>query len=118
MSSRRYTAPLLSGLVMPGLGQLLNRQTGKGALLICIMSLLFMALLFAASYELGRAVMALGEKAGQGVSKWVLLSRQLGEQGPGWLLAIGGAMFVTWLYAVIDAAKTGARLDRGEKGGE
>ena len=39
---RAPVSPLLSGLVIPGLGQLVNRQVGKGAMLVAAASLLFM----------------------------------------------------------------------------
>lgn len=109
---KRITAPLLSGLVLPGLGQLINRQLGKGALLICLMSLFFMSFLFLTVYQVSQAMSALGEAAAQSADKWQLLRAQLARQGTGWLWGLGITGLGIWLFAVIDAARVGARLDR------
>jgi len=109
---KRISAPLLSGMVLPGLGQLINRQLGKGALLICLMSLFFMTFLFLVVYQVSHAMGAVDQAAVQAMGKWQALGAQLARQGTGWLWGLGVVGFAIWLYAVIDAARVGARLDR------
>ncbi len=112
----RLTAPLLSGLVMPGLGQVINRQPGKGALLIVAMSLFIMALLFMTASEVSRAILALGE-AGVPAESWAALREELARRGAGWLWYLLAPMAGLWLYAVVDAARWGARRDRAAREG-
>ncbi|MGD9124424.1 MAG: hypothetical protein PVG60_04990 [Desulfarculaceae bacterium] len=108
---RVLVAPLVSGLVMPGLGQLINRQPGKGAALIMGVSLLFLITLGVAFYKVSRALVALGELA-PGSDKWAALRTELINQGSGWLLVLFVIFAAIWLYAVIDAFRTGRKLDR------
>ena len=100
--------------MLPGVGQLINRQAGKGALLICLMSLILMAGLFLAAYEVTVAVSAIGDQV-EHQDKWRALADQLIAQGPYRLLLLMGVAFVVWAYAIIDAARWGARRDREEK---
>jgi len=104
-------APLLSGLVMPGLGQLINRQLAKGGLLVAGMSLLFMAMLGFTFYHFSRAAAALGELA-PGADKWAALRNQLLKQDTAWLWAGGGLLFIVWAYAILDAFYWGRMRDR------
>jgi hypothetical protein len=108
-------APLLSGLVMPGLGQLMNRQLAKGGLLVAGVSLLFMAIMGLTFYHLSRAITALGELA-PGADKWAALRTQLLRQDTAWLWLGGGLFFLVWLYGVIDAWRWGRAQDRQRAG--
>jgi len=109
-------APLLSGLVMPGLGQLVNRQLAKGGLLVAGMSLLFMAMLGFTFYHLSQAVTALGDLA-PGTDKWAALRSQLLKQDTSWLWVGAALIFLVWAYAVIDAFRWGCVRD-GETAGK
>ncbi|MGD8561082.1 MAG: hypothetical protein PVG03_01035 [Desulfarculaceae bacterium] len=114
---RALVAPLASGLVMPGLGQLINRQPGKGAALIMGASLLFLITLGLAFYKVSQALIAMGELA-PGGDKWAALRAELINQGSGWLLVLFVIFAAIWLYAVIDAFRTGRRLDRAPQPGQ
>lgn len=107
-------APLLSGLVIPGLGQLLNRQVAKGAFLVAAVSLLFMVALGLSFYQLSQAVLALEGQAG--ANKWAALRAQLISQGTVWLWVLLAILVALWVFAVIDAWRWGRLRDREQAG--
>lgn len=106
---RALVSPLLSGLVIPGLGQLVNRQVGKGALLVAAASLLFMLTLGFAFHEISQAVLALEGYAGP--DKLGALRAQLLKQGVLWLVVLGGLMAGLWIYGIVDAWRGGRERD-------
>ena len=111
LSAKRIISPLLSAFVLPGVGQLVNRQAGKGALFICVMSLILMGGLFLAAYEVTVAAGAIGDTVQQ-KDMIPALAAQLGKQGLLGLKLLAGAAFVVWVSAIVDAARWGARRDR------
>jgi len=106
---RAVIAPILSGLVIPGLGQLLNRQVGKGALLVAAASLLFMATLGFAMHKITQAAIAM--EGYTGPDKFGTLRAELIKQGTGWLWVLGGLMVALWAYGVYDAWRGGRAYD-------
>jgi hypothetical protein len=108
---KQFVAPLLSGLIMPGLGQLLNRQPGKGAMMVVGASILFLIGLFMATLKISQALANMGEIA-PGQDKWAVLHAQLAQQGTTWLWLVGGAFFVLWIWAVLDAWRSGKVKDQ------
>ena len=52
---RRLISPLVSGLVLPGTGQVLNRQPVKGIALIASTTVLFLLILLKVLVDLNRA---------------------------------------------------------------
>ena len=91
-------SPLLS-LLVPGLGQIVNRQLFKGSLMVAAMSLLFLILLGFALHQFSVAVVAIQE-AGAQPGDFAALSRQLREQGFLWLAGLGGCLALLWVYKV------------------
>ena len=106
-------APLLSGLVIPGLGQLVNRQLAKGGIMVAGVSFLFMALLGLTFYHVSKAVVKIGELA-PGADKWAALRAQLMKQDTTWLWVIGAMLAAIWVYGVIDAFRCGRARDMEE----
>eukprot|EP01022_Parablepharisma_sp_SALTPOND_P002723 TRINITY_DN11111_c0_g1_i2.p1 TRINITY_DN11111_c0_g1~~TRINITY_DN11111_c0_g1_i2.p1 ORF type:complete len:809 (-),score=292.58 TRINITY_DN11111_c0_g1_i2:541-2967(-) len=106
---RAIVSPILSGLVIPGLGQLVNRQVGKGAFLVAAASLLFMATLGFALHKITQAVIALDGY--NGPDKFGALRAELVNQGTAWLWVLGGLMVALWAYAVYDAWQGGRARD-------
>lgn len=86
-------APLCSALIIPGLGQIVNREIKKGALLLGAVFLVFVA----GSIKLAFVLKSVVGGSGSGPDA---LSPIL-EQGD--FLVIAGTFFAIWLYAVIDA---------------
>jgi hypothetical protein len=113
---RAVVSPLLS-LVVPGLGQLINRQAGKGAVLVMGSGLIFMGVFGLFVYKLSQA----GNQVAQlppAQQTMQALSRALWEQGVAGLAALLGLYAALLLYGVVDAAASGRRLDRAADGEE
>lgn len=106
---RAIISPILSGLVIPGLGQLVNRQVGKGAFMVAAASLLFMATLGFALHKITQAVIALEGYAGP--DKIGALRAQLAKEGTVWLWVLGGLMAALWIYGIYDAWQGGRARD-------
>ncbi len=102
-------SPLLS-LLVPGLGQIVNRQLFKGSLMVAAMSLLFLILLGFALHQFSVAVVAVQE-AGAQAGDFAALSRQLRAQGFLWLAGLGACLALLWVYAVVDAWRGGRAAD-------
>lgn len=93
---KSIVAPLCSGLVIPGLGQILNQQLRKGLILLGLVFLLFVA---------GAVKLAFIMKAMAGGPELGEASPQAAV-GPGdfyFLAGILGAFAILWVYAVADA---------------
>lgn len=110
---KAFVSPLLSALVIPGLGQLVNRQIAKGAFLVAGVSLLFMITLGFTLHQLSKAVVALGDT--QAPDKFAALREQLISQGVWWLWILAGVLVGLWLYSVIDAWRWGRVRDLENK---
>ena len=104
-------APLLSGLIMPGLGQLANLQVAKGGIMVAGASFLFMALLGLTFYHVSKAVVKIGELA-PGADKWAALRAQLLKQDTTWLWVIGILLAGMWIFGIVDAYRFGRARDR------
>ena len=108
---KTIVAPLCSGLVIPGLGQILNQQIRKGVLLLGLVFLLFVAgavkLAFTISSVTRRPDLA---ETSQGAMA-----------GGGDLLFVAGiiaAFAILWVYSVADAFWVARHSERlaGNKG--
>ncbi|MFZ5586632.1 MAG: hypothetical protein ACOZHQ_11935 [Thermodesulfobacteriota bacterium] len=109
---KAVVSPLLS-LLVPGLGQLVNRQLFKGSLLVAAMSLLFLILLGFALHQFSLAVVAI-QAAGAQPGDFAALSAQLRQQGAAWLLVMFGLLAGLWVFAVVDAWRGGRAADQRE----
>ncbi len=108
------SAPLCSGLVIPGLGQIVNQDLKKGlALLAAVFILLILGavklyLIMNAAFQ-GAASRGLSAEA-------ILRQLQASDFTALWVL---GALFLgVWIYAVVDAFRRGWKLESraGEHG--
>lgn len=108
---RAIWAPVLSGLVMPGLGQIVNNQRAKGAFMVAAVSMMFMITLAMVVIKVVGAMEAVAEGPPP-ADKWAALQTHLLSQGLGWLWLPLGLLAAMWLYGVVDAARAGARMDR------
>ncbi|MBW2061306.1 MAG: hypothetical protein JRI95_07035 [Deltaproteobacteria bacterium] len=110
-----YTAPLLSGLVLPGLGQVVNRQIIKGFVLISLTTMIFLAILIKVFLDLSAVmgqVMGPDLRLGpDGVSKIIAAMRARDLSLLYVLCAIGVAL---WFYGVVDAFLVGRRYKEPE----
>lgn len=93
-------AAVLSALVLPGVGQIVNGKKLKGFLLISIVNVFILVALVFVLKGMGQLVATI--KAGEPVDAVTVLEqvRQSSGNGPRWLLA---GFLGIWLYAVVDA---------------
>ncbi len=106
---KAVVSPLLS-LLVPGLGQILNRELFKGSIMVAAMSLLFIIMLGFGLHQFSRAVVAIQE-AGAPPGDFAALGAQLRAQGSAWFMVLGGLLACLWAYAVLDAWRGGRRRD-------
>lgn len=108
---KSIAAPLCSGLVIPGLGQILNQQLKKGLILLGLVFVLFVT----AAVKLAFIVKAMARVPDLGdVSPQAVVS-----SGDLFFLAgVLAAFALLWLYAVADAFWVAFRSERssGDKG--
>lgn len=105
------TAPLCSGLVLPGLGQIVNQQIRKGLILMGLVFLLFVA---------GAVKLAFIFKSMTGPLDLAEASHRALVSGGDlvFMAAIAGAFAILWVYSVVDAFWAAFRSERslGDKG--
>ena len=104
-------SPLCSGLLIPGLGQILNNELKKGLLLLGAVFILFVVgtirLAFLIKFLLSQSPTTDAMVIMENIKGQTLLSL--------WILA--GLFALIWLYSVVDAFRTGRRLEsrKGEE---
>ncbi len=107
-------SPLCSALIVPGLGQIINRNLKKG---LCILSIVFV-LFVAGTIKLAFTIRSLFQ--GSEISQ--LNSATVGERLQGedftllWVLLI--FFGIVWLYSVIDAFWTAKEMESRGEGGD
>lgn len=106
-------SPLLSAFVLPGLGQIINRQVIKGLALMGGITVIFLGLVVKVFLDLSRvtgelmtADLTLPPDAS--AKFWVLI-RQQDLTLMYVFLALG---LILWVYGIIDALIVGRRIDR------
>ena len=99
------TAPLCSGLVIPGLGQILNQQIRKGLILLGLVFVVFLAGAVKLAFIISSMARApdLSAASLQGVVR---------EGDLFFMAAITGAFAVLWVYSVVDAFWVAFRSER------
>jgi hypothetical protein len=92
-------AALLSGFVLPGLGQLVKGAKVKGGLMIALVNVFLLAALYLVMKGMGDLLVT-AHVSGMDAARQVM--DRLGEQSPGvrYLLA---AFLALWAYSVVDA---------------
>ncbi len=105
-------SPICSGLVIPGLGQIVNQDIKKGIIILCAVFALFVAGIVRL-LQIVRNVFRSGQV--NGLDSETLMAR-LGAQDTTLLWVLGLAFAVIWIYAVVDAHAGGRRMDRSETG--
>jgi hypothetical protein len=110
---RAVAAPLLS-ILLPGLGQLVNRQAGKGAALVALSGLVALVGVGLAMYKLNQAMVKVMELPSN-EQNLEALSQAMWQQGAGSLLALACVFVVMMIFSIWDAHKVGKRLDSVEQ---
>ena len=107
-------SPLCSAFIVPGLGQIINRNLKKG---LCILSFVFL-LFVAGTIKLAFTLRSILQ--GQEITQ--LNSATMGERLQGedftllWVLVI--LFGVVWLYSVMDAFWAGKKMESRGEGGD
>jgi len=110
---RTFTAPLLSALI-PGVGQIINRQFPKAGLFIAGFSILFLALFIKALTDLNQVIMSLNwELLEKDPHRFQTIAQALGRQSKTVLLILLILLFGFWAYNVWDAFSQARKLERG-----
>jgi H+/Cl- antiporter ClcA len=111
---RTFTAPLLSAL-MPGVGQVINRQFPKAGLFIAGFSILLMALLFKVIYDLNQVMMSLNwELLEKDPHRFHTITQALGQRNKAVLLILVVLLVFFWVYNVWDAFSQARKSERGD----
>jgi hypothetical protein len=105
------TAPLCSGLVIPGLGQILNQQIRKGLILLGLVFLVFVA----GAVKLAFIISSMAHAPDLSATS---LQAVLSEGDLVCMAGILAAFAVLWVYAVVDAFCVAFRSERslGDEG--
>lgn len=115
---KAVASPLMSALIMPGVGQLNNKQVQKAGLMVSGSSLLFLVFFALLTMKLWAALGTL-DQATPGQSVWMAIVERVAAQGLGWLWLMMALALPLWLYGVIDAFWVGRRLDaQADQAGE
>jgi len=109
---RAFIAPLLSALI-PGVGQIINRQFPKAGLFIAGFSILFLALFFKVLYDLNQVMMALNwELLEKDPHRIQTITRVLGQRSKTVLLILLILLVGFWAYNVWDAFSQARKSER------
>jgi TM2 domain-containing membrane protein YozV len=107
---RAIISPLCSAFIIPGLGQILNRNIKKGMILLALVFLFFVA----AIIKLTFMILSLLEGQRAVPTDSMIILEKLHEQDSSALLFILIGFGIIWLYSVIDAVLEGIKNDRME----
>jgi hypothetical protein len=110
-------SPLLSALVLPGLGQVINRQIIKGLALMGGVTVIFLGLVVKVFLDLSRVTGELMTSdltmpADASAKFWVLIR----QQNLTMVYVLMGLGLVLWIYGIVDAIIVGGRIDRTVEG--
>ena len=103
-------APLCSAVVIPGLGQLINRNTKKGVALLSVVFVLFVTTLVIVYLKLTDVMPATGTSLSD-VGTVLYRFKREDMTSLHW---VAGIFLLVWAYSVVDAFITGRKRDRDE----
>ena len=112
---RTILAPILSAFILPGLGQVVNRQFLKAGLLMAADAILFLALIIKILYDLNKALLALPvEVFEKNPHPFAAVAQALSRQDKTLLLSLVLVLVVVWAYAVWDAFSVARKSEKGQ----
>ena len=111
---RTILAPLLSAFVLPGLGQVINRQVRKAFLLMAAVFILFLALLINLLYDLNKVLFSLPLEAFEKTHHpFATVAQALSRRDKTLLLFLVLVLTAVWAYAVWDAFSVAKKSEKG-----
>jgi len=112
---RIILAPLLSAFVLPGLGQVINRQFLKAGLLMAAVMMFFLALVFKLLYDLNKVLLALPLETLEKTSRpLATVAQGLSGQDKTVLVFLLLALLAVWAYGVWDAFTVARKEERDQ----
>jgi hypothetical protein len=105
-------SPICSGLVIPGLGQIINQDLKKGIIILCAVFTLFVAGII----RLLQIINSVFRSGHTDLSDPQSLMTRLGAEDMTMLWFLGVAFAILWIYAVADAYVGGRKMDQLENG--
>lgn len=112
------SAPILSALVLPGLGQVINRQIAKGVILIFLVTVLFLGSLLKLGMEISAAMNQVIKPDFSFDEKfWIDFLNAFKAQDHTLLFLIVIAGIMIWAFSVVDAFISGRKFDAELKEG-
>ena len=108
---KAIAAPLCSAFIIPGLGQVLNKDVKKGLLLLGGVFLLFIIGIIK-MVQLVKAILKPGNLETLSPDEMMAIIRM---EDPSLLWVILAVFAALWLYSVIDAFLKGRKIDRTEE---
>jgi len=107
---KAIVSPLCSGLVIPGLGQIINQDLKKGIIILCAVFALFVAGII----RLFQIINSVFRSGHTDLSDPQALMARLGTEDMTLLWFLGVAFAILWIYAVADAYVGGRKMDQSE----
>jgi hypothetical protein len=102
-------SPLCSGLVIPGLGQIINQDLKKGIIILAAVFLLFVMGIIKLVYLIN-AVFRTGSVD---LSDPEMIMAKLRAEDPSILWFMAAVFVIIWFFAVVDAYLRGRKIDKG-----
>jgi len=109
---KAIASPLCSGLIIPGLGQIMNRDLKKGGLLLGGVFLLFIAGIL----KLAHLVHSIFRSGNIDIADPEVIMARLRAEDLTLLWAMATLFVLLWVYSVVDAYVGGRRIDEMEEG--
>jgi hypothetical protein len=107
-------APLLSAFILPGLGQVINRQFLKAGVLMAGVMMFFLALVFKIIYDLNKVFLSLPIETLEKTPRPLeTVARALSQRDKTVLIILLLGLVVIWTYGVWDAFITARKGERG-----
>jgi hypothetical protein len=112
---RILLAPLLSAFVLPGLGQVVNRQFRKAGLLMAAVMVLFLGLVFKLVIDLNKVLLALPlETLEKTPRPLAMVAQALSQRDKTVLVCLLLGLLAVWAYSVWDAFTVARKVDGGQ----
>jgi len=105
-------SPLCSGLIVPGLGQIMNQELKKGGLLLGGVFLLFIAGII----KLTHLIHSIFRSGNIDISDPDMIMARLRAENLTLLWTLAALFILLWVYSVADAYVGGKRIDAMEEG--
>jgi hypothetical protein len=109
---KAVVSPLCSGLVIPGLGQIMNQDLKKGIILLAAVFLLFVMGII----KLVRLIHAVFKTGYVDLSNPEMIMAKLRAEDLSILWYMAAAFIIIWFFSVLDAYLRGRKIDKSAEG--